>query len=276
MPIKKVHFGMHGATPVTGDWDGSGTTKIGVFIEGLWFLDINGNGVWDKGDLWVKLGKKGDQPVTGDWNGDGKTDIGIFGPSWIGDAQAVASEPGLPTALNPPNKVRPKNVPPDPTEAAVGYRTLKKGNAGKMRSDLVNHVFKYGENGDLAVAGDWSGNGIYSIGIFRNGVWYLDMDGDGRWGDDDVAVDFGQAGDLPVVGDWTGDGISKLGVYRNGTFYLDTNNNHQLDASDKVIQLGQPGDKPVSGDWDGDGVDKVGVYEDGAAPADVPLQAVRQ
>ena len=81
MPIKKLHFGMHGATPVTGDWDGSGTTKIGVFIDGLWFLDLNGNGVWDKGDLWVKLGKKGDQPVTGDWNGDGKTDIGIFGPT---------------------------------------------------------------------------------------------------------------------------------------------------------------------------------------------------
>ena len=96
VPIKKLRFGMHGATPVTGDWDGSGTTKIGVFMEGLWFLDLNGNGVWDKGDLWVKLGKKGDQPVTGDWNGDGKTDIGIFGPSWIGDTQAMASEPGLP------------------------------------------------------------------------------------------------------------------------------------------------------------------------------------
>ena len=81
VPIKKLRFGMHGATPVTGDWDGSGTTKIGVFMEGLWFLDLNGNGVWDKGDLWVKLGKKGDQPVTGDWNGDGKTDIGIFGPT---------------------------------------------------------------------------------------------------------------------------------------------------------------------------------------------------
>ena len=131
-----------------------------------------------------------------------------------------------------------------------------------MRSDLIDHVFRYGEKGDIAVTGDWSGNGIYTIGIFRKGVWYLDMDGDGRWSDGDVVVEFGQPGDLPVVGDWTGDGVSKLGVYRNGTFYLDTNNNHQLDAADKVIQLGQPGDKPVAGDWDGDGVDKVGVYEE--------------
>ena len=43
---------------MTGDWDGSGVTKIGVFIDGLWFLDLNGNGVWDEGDLWAKLGKK--------------------------------------------------------------------------------------------------------------------------------------------------------------------------------------------------------------------------
>ena len=64
VPIKTIHFGMPGATPVTGDWDGSGTTKVGVFLDGLWFLDLNGNGVWDEGDLWVKLGKKGDQPVS--------------------------------------------------------------------------------------------------------------------------------------------------------------------------------------------------------------------
>ena len=89
--------------------------------------------------------------------------------------------------------------------------------------------------------GDWNGDGIYTIGIFRNGTWFLDMDGDGRWSDGDVMVEFGQEGDLPVVGDWTGDGISKLGVYRNGTFYLDTNNNHQLDATDKVFALGHAG-----------------------------------
>ena len=181
---------------------------------------------------------------------------------------------GVTDAMNPPSMARPKNVPPDPADAAVGWRTLKKGHAGKMRSDLIDHVFQYGAKGDIAVTGDWNGDGIYTIGIFRNGVWFLDMDGDGRWSEGDVVVEFGQEGDLPVVGDWTGDGISKLGVYRNGTFYLDTNNNRQIDAADKVFALGHAGDKPVSGDWNGDGVDEVGVYEDGAA-ADVPLQASR-
>ncbi len=275
VPIKKLRFGMPGATPVTGDWDGSGVTKIGVFLDGLWFLDLNGNGVWDEKDLWIKLGKKGDQPVTGDWDGDGKTDIGIFGPAWIGDLKAVVADPGLPDALNPPSAKCPKNVPPDPADAAVGWRTMKKGNTGRMRSDVIDHVFEYGQKGDIAVTGDWTGDGVWKLGIFRKGTWYLDMDGNGRWSDADVMVEYGQEGDIPVVGDWTGDGISKLGVYRNGTFYLDTNNNHQLDANDKVIELGGAGDKPVVGDWTGDGTDKVGVYED-AAPAEAPLQAARQ
>ncbi len=274
-PIKTLRFGVPGATPVTGDWDGSGVTKIGVFLDGLWFLDLNGNGIWDENDLWIKLGKKGDQPVAGDWDGDGKTDIGIFGPQWNGDLKALAADPGLPNALNPPAAKRPKNVPPDPADAAAGYRTMKKGHAGRMRSDVIDHVFQYGRKGDVAVVGDWNGDGIYSIGIFRDGTWYLDIDGDGRWSDADAVVEFGQPGDVPVVGDWTGDGISKLGVYRNGKFILDTNNNRQLDANDKVIELGGPGDKPVVGDWTGDGVDKVGVYRD-SAPAETPLQAARQ
>ncbi len=265
VPIKRFHFGLRHATPVTGDWDGSGCTKVGVFLDGLWFFDLNGNGHWDENDLWAKLGKMGDQPVAGDWDGDGKTDIGIFGPKWIGDARAAAADPGLPDVQNT-QRGRQKNMPPDPMDAAVGYRTMKHGKAGKLRSDLIDHVFRYGTKGDIAVVGDWNGDGVYTIGIFRNGTWFLDMDGDGRWSPGDVMFKFGQEGDLPVVGDWTGDGVSKVGVYRNGKFYLDTNNNHQLDAQDKVLELGSPGDKPVVGDWTGDGVDKVGVYHD-AVPA---------
>jgi protocatechuate 3,4-dioxygenase beta subunit len=271
-PIKTIRFGRPGAKPVTGDWSGSGTTKVGVFIDGLWFLDLNGDGRWDEGDLWAKLGKKADQPVSGDWNGDGKTDIGIYGPAWIGDLKAVSVEPGMPDAQNlPVTRSRPKNVPPDAADAAVGWRTVKQGDNGKMRSDVIDHVFEYGVKNDHALVGDWNGDGIYTVGVFRNGTWYLDMDGDGRWSDGDVAIEFGQEGDLPVVGDWNGDGVSKLGVYRNGTFYLDVNNDHKLDATDKVFQLGHAGDRPVSGDWNGDGTDKVGVYEENVS--DRPLTA---
>jgi protocatechuate 3,4-dioxygenase beta subunit len=273
-PARRIVFGLHGAIPVTGDWDGDGHSKVGVFLDGQWFLDLNGDGRWDPGDLWARLGRDGDLPVAGDWDGDGKTDIGIFGRAWPGDAKALAAERGEPQPENRPTG-RTKNIPPDAQEAADAVRLLKKTAHGRLRADVIDHVFRFGNPGDRAVVGDWKGTGIYTIGVFRNGTWYLDLNGDGKWGPEDIAVQYGQAGDIPVVGDWTGDGITKIGVFREGTFYLDTNNNHVLDAGDKVIHLGQAGDLPVAGDFDGDGVDVVGVYHDtgGAAPAQASAPA---
>ena len=74
-------FGNEDAVPIPGDWDGDGITEIGVFRRGEWYLDINGNGVWDEDDLWAKLGSVGDLPVVGDWDGDGTDTIGLFDPA---------------------------------------------------------------------------------------------------------------------------------------------------------------------------------------------------
>lgn len=255
-----IQFGLDGGIPVTGDFNGDGVTEVGVFIDGQWFIDLNGNGVWDEGDFWAKLGHEGDRPVTGDWDGDGKTDIGIFGPEWLGDIRAIAAEPGLPDVENLPSGQF-KNVPPEPEEATVGWRTLKRTSEGRLRADLIDHVFQYGSAGDQPVAGDFNGDGVSTIGVFRDGTWYLDIDGNGHWSPGDVTAEFGQSGDLAVVGDFDGDGVSQLGVYRGGTWYLDTNHNHMLDAQDKVFELGGPHDRPAVGDFDGDGIDQPAVYQ---------------
>jgi len=260
---RQFQFGLPDATPIAGDFNGDGVTEVGVFIDGHWFIDLNGNGIWDDGDLWARLGHEGDLPVTGDWDGDGKTDIGIFGPAWAGDPRAVAAEPGLPDIQNEPTG-RFKNIPPNPDEATIGWRTLKRTSRGLLRADLIDHVFHYGTAGDQPVAGDWNGDDIATIGVFRDGTWYLDVDGNGRWSPSDVTVELGQAGDVPVVGDFNGDGIDELGVYRAGTWLLDTNGDRLLNAHDKVFELGGPDDKPVVGDFDGDGVDQIGVYQDNA------------
>ncbi|MBN2579059.1 MAG: carboxypeptidase regulatory-like domain-containing protein [Pirellulales bacterium] len=274
-PVRTVRFGLPGAIPIIGDWDGDGIDEAGVFYDGNWFFDLNGDGVWDENDLWAKLGDAEDQPVVGDWDGDGKSDIGIFGPAWTSDHNAIQADPGLPDAQNNfLSKKRPKNVPPDSSESAIGWRTLKRTSAGPLRSDVIDHVFEYGSEDDRAVVGDWNGDGVTTIGVFRNGTWFLDVNGTGRWDEGDVRVRFGREGDVPVVGDWTGDGASKLGVYRHGVFHLDVDNNRRLDATDKVFALGHAGDQPFAGDFTGNGVDTVGVYRDGAAaPAPTPAAA---
>jgi Divergent InlB B-repeat domain len=65
-------FGQQGDRPVAGDWNATGSSKIGVFRPhtGEWFLDINGNGHWDEVNVdryIVNFGQEGDLPVAGKW-----------------------------------------------------------------------------------------------------------------------------------------------------------------------------------------------------------------
>jgi serine-aspartate repeat-containing protein C/D/E len=260
---RHVVFGKLGGIPVTGDFNGDGVTDVGVYVAGEWFIDLNGNGIWDDADLWAKLGSVDDKPVTGDWDGDGKTDIGIFGPAWAGDPRAVAAEPGLPDPHNQPTGAL-KNVPPTPDHATLGNRQMKRTRDGSLRADLIDHVFHFGQAGDVPVTGDWTGTGIDTIGIFNGGQWILDVDGDGKRSEKDITLKLGQSGDKPVVGDFNGDGIDELGLYRDGHWHIDLNHDGALDDSDLHHELGGVGQSPVVGDWDGDGTDQIGVHQEQA------------
>jgi hypothetical protein len=257
---RQYYFGAEDAIPVSGDFNGDGVYEIGVFVQGHWFIDINGNGRWDDGDLWAKLGHRDDQPVTGDWDGDGKDDIGIFGRAWPGDPRAVRVEPGLPDHENAPTGEK-KNLPPARDDASQGRRTLRLTAQGRTRIDLIDHVFHFGGAGDRAVAGDWNGDGVSTIGVFVGGRWRMDRDGDGRFTTADDEADFGRVGDIPIVGDFNGDGIDDIGVYRDGQFILDANGNRRIDAGDVIIHTDRRG-RPVTGDWDGDGTDDVGIVSE--------------
>ena len=63
-------FGASGWTPVVGDWNGDGKgTKIGIYKDGTWYLDWNGNGVWDSGtDKVYTFGAAGWIPIIGKWS----------------------------------------------------------------------------------------------------------------------------------------------------------------------------------------------------------------
>ena len=93
--------------------------------------------------------------------------------------------------------------------------------------------------GDLAVVGDWNGDGHAKAGFYRpsGGKWWLDADNNGTFDADDFSYSFGGlAGDLPFVGDWNavaGVSVNKtcIGIYRsNGSVWLlDLNCNGTFD-----------------------------------------------
>ena len=82
---RSYNFGITGDIPITGDWNDDGISEIGVFRPSthLFYLDYNGNGVWNGAsvDRQYNFGITGDIPITGDWNDDGISEIGVFRPS---------------------------------------------------------------------------------------------------------------------------------------------------------------------------------------------------
>ena len=63
---------------------------------------------------------------------------------------------------------------------------------GSSRIDVIDHVFGYGEENDVPVTGDWNGDSIRSIGMFSDGRWQIDLNGDGRFDYDDAEFTFGR------------------------------------------------------------------------------------
>jgi hypothetical protein len=197
-------------------------SRIGVYHDGSWYLDINGNDQWDGTPIdrisWH--GFPGIVPVTGDWDGDGKTEIGVYDPAtalWYLDFNGSGSWDGTPT----------------------------------------DRTYWHGFAGIVPVTGDWDGDGITEIGVYdpATALWYLDFNGSGSW--DGTPTDrtywHGFAGIVPVTGDWDGDGITEIGVYDSATalWYLDFNGNGLWDgnSTDRLYWHGFSGATPVTGKW---------------------------
>lgn len=113
----------------------------------------------------------------------------------------------------------------------------------------------------IPVSGDWDGDGIDTLGLYANGIWYLRNTNTA--GGADLVVNYGSGGVgyRPVVGDWDGDGDDTIGVYDNGTWYL--RNSNTPGPPELTISYGIASYTPLSGDWDGDGDDTIGVYVSG-------------
>ncbi|MEZ5583267.1 MAG: hypothetical protein R3F37_11385 [Candidatus Competibacteraceae bacterium] len=66
-------FGAADDLPAVGDWNGDGNAEVGVKRGGQWFIDRNGNAVWDdcrstEDDLCLTFGASDDSPAVGGWS----------------------------------------------------------------------------------------------------------------------------------------------------------------------------------------------------------------
>jgi hypothetical protein len=219
------YFGIDSDQPVVGDWNGTGTSKIGLFRNGTWYLDYNGNGVWDgcgatpDKDRCIYFGEAGDKPYVGDWNGTGTSKIGFFR-----------------------NGVY-----------YFDYNGNGQWNGCGTTPDTDRCIY-FGIASDTPFIGDWGGTGISKFGLFRNGVWYADYNGNGVWEgcETDRCYYFGLASDTPITGDWNGTGFDKIGIFRNGIWYLDYNGSggwEGFDIDRSYENFAVSGGKAIAGRW---------------------------
>jgi Divergent InlB B-repeat domain len=258
-------------TTVTANFVNNLTDRIGIYrpSTGEWFLDRNGNGKWDETDSYAEpIGETVGVPVVGDWDGSGKTKLGLFVPKspqsqWLLECEVdnCVRSFGQPTDLPMVGRWTTGSI----DEIGV-FRPLEKkwyldsnhnGVLDGCRTDECPSFSIY-MNGDVPVAGDWSGSGITQLGLFRpnTGEWFLNRNGNRSWNNckKDTCLTFGKAGDLPVIGDWNGTGISKIGVFRSSTgeWLLDLNGNGKWDGPGVdlyVTGYGESGEIPIVGKW---------------------------
>jgi V8-like Glu-specific endopeptidase len=211
--IRTFVYGAPGWTPVTGDWDGDGTTTIGVVDpKGTWYLrNTNGPGAPDIQPFAYGAGSW--TPVVGDWDGDGTTSIGMF----------------------------------DPTTATWYLRNTN----GPGAPDFT--PFQYGEPGWIPVVGDWDGDGTTTIGVVdpKTMTWYL-RNSNSAGAPDYTPFRYGAPGWVPVVGDWDGNGTTTVGVMdpTMETWYL--RNSNSAGAPDvQPFPYGAPRWFPLAGAWNG-------------------------
>jgi hypothetical protein len=100
---------------VVGDWDGNGTTTVGVARAGaadlIWYLrNRNSPGAPDLAPF--AYGARGDIPVPGEWDGDGQDTVGVFDPAAATWKLRNSNSPGAPDVApfaygDWPNRSRP-------------------------------------------------------------------------------------------------------------------------------------------------------------------------
>jgi hypothetical protein len=75
-----VRYGGSSSIPVTGDWDGNGTTTIGLAFarsDGQLGWHLRNTNAPGRPDVVVAYGRANAVPITGDWDGNGTTTIGV-------------------------------------------------------------------------------------------------------------------------------------------------------------------------------------------------------
>jgi len=193
----------------------------------------------------------------------------------------------------------------DMNAAVWTFTTMDQDNNITIKSQQSN----FGMIGGTPLAGDFDGDGIDEMAVFKDGYWLIDINHNGRWDQEDLFAKLGDVEDRPVVGDWDGDGKDDIGIFgpiwerdeeaidrepglpnpdnelvmrpknvppanddaTNGTrvMKLSSYGEDRADVVDHVFGIEEGTIVPVTGDWNGNGIRSIGKFVDGHWEVDI-------
>jgi hypothetical protein len=181
-----IMWGVAGDIAVSGDFidDDLDADDLVVFrpSNSTWYVMDRFGNTFSK-----QWGQSGDRPVSGDFDGDDKSDFAVFRPSegnWYiwrsSDNSAVITQWGVASDI-----VVPADYDGDGKDDIAVFRPsegnwyiLQSSKADRPRTEQAQ-IIQWGISTDLPVPGDYDGDGIDDIAVFRpsegtvQGNWYI-------------------------------------------------------------------------------------------------------
>jgi glucose/arabinose dehydrogenase len=179
-----------GDVPVVGDWDGNGTTTIGV-RRGATFLLRNEN-TTGVADITADFGLASDVPIVGDWDGDGTTTVGVWrdGAFYLRNSNTT----GVADIVVSFGLAGDQPVVGDWDGDGTTTLGVRRGGTTYFRNSnttgQADSEATYGVPGDVPLAGDWDGNGTDTLGVRRGATWYLRNSN--TTGEADITLTYGE------------------------------------------------------------------------------------
>ena len=105
----------------------------------------------------------------------------------------------------------------DKTRVALPLTVVQKNvsttpNGFVIKRDETVSSIPFGRPDDVALVGDWDGDGVATPAVKRGNRYFVANEW--RGGDADLSFHYGKAGDVPIVGDGDGDGKDTVAVRR--------------------------------------------------------------
>lgn len=219
------------------DWDANGTSDATILrtSEGrLYVLQGGGTAPFTTAFAIDSASgtKTSDVMVPGlDYNGDGKIDFGLYRPLTLGPA------------------------------APGGTWTFTLG----PTYTSATSVLWGGSLNDVPIPGDWDGNGVVDVAIWRPSDRKVYVLQGPAWNSAFTIGPWGSPGDVAIPGDYDNDTRLDLAFFNAGdraVYVLQGGTN--FTTAFKIV-MGAPGQTPVQGDFDGDGALDLAMVVPGSA-----------